>query len=760
MSVAELSTYTSVSKYARYVEEEKRRETWEEAVSRNEGMMLDRFPHLQHEVKKAYNYVRERKILGSMRAMQFGGKPALKHNARMYNCTASYCDRLRFFQECFYLLLCGCGTGFSVQEHHVAKLPNFSKKRRAGVKLPKKVFTIPDCIEGWADSEGALLASYHDEPIKGFEEWQDCEVVFDSSQVRPNGSPLSCGIGRAPGPGPLLRALEESRRLLNKSVTQGVKLSSLDAYDLTMFFADASVAGGVRRSATICIFSPWDLAMAMSKTGNWMRENPQRARSNNSAALLRNGTTWEEFFKLFEHTRQFGEPGFYWTDDYDIIPNPCVEVGFWPRLLLEVTAPTTYRIQKQYDGPVEKHKETNNTIIMSGWQMCNLSTLNGRTTQDKDDFYERCEEASKIGTFQAAFTDFPYLGEVTERIVRREALLGVAICGMMHKPKLFLDPDIQQHGARVVLETNERIAKACGINPCARGTCIKPDGKSSAVLESEPGIHPGHSRRYFRIVQANTNERPYQHFRSVNPEACEPSIWSKTGTDDCIRFCIEEPEGTALKSEMPAVAMLDNVRLTYMNWIQSGKRPELCTQPTLSNNVSNTVTVRPHEWDEVARNIYEHRHCFAGVSLAPDSCDKDFAQAPYTAVYTPDEICQMYNLKALQYAHPLLDMLEGAEFRDLWDACDLALGFWPESTPRKASHIMWVNALKIYAFKYHNENLRRATYCLKDVYNWKLWCKLKDSYRNVDYSTMVEEHMTTDLQGEAACAGGACVISL
>jgi ribonucleoside-triphosphate reductase len=555
MSVAELSAYTSISKYARYVEEEKRRESWEEAVGRNEGMMLDRFPFLRNEIVNSYNFVRERKVLGSMRAMQFGGKPALKHNARMYNCTASYCDRLRFFQECFYLLLCGCGTGFSVQEHHVAKLPQFSKKRLAGVELPKKVFRIEDCIEGWSDAQGALLSSYHEVPIKGFEEYQDCDVVFDPSPIRPKGAPLSCGIGRAPGPDPLMYALEAARQLLNKAISLGVKLTPLQAYDLVMYFADASVAGGVRRSATICIFSPWDLEMATSKTGNWMRENPQRARSNNSAALLRNSTTWEKFFDLFQHTRQFGEPGFYWTDDYDIIPNPCVEVGFWPRLMLELTAPTTYQIQRVYDGPIEKHADTNNTIIVSGWQMCNLSTLNGRTTQNKDDFYERCGAAATIGTLQAAFTSFPYLGTVTEKIVEREALLGVAICGMMHKPKLFLDPETQLGGAKVVLKTNERIAKVCGIQPCARGTCIKPDGKSSAILESEPGIHPGHSRRYFRIVQVNQNERPYQHFKAINPQACEKSVWSKSGIDDCIRFCIEEPEGTVLKSEITAIDM-------------------------------------------------------------------------------------------------------------------------------------------------------------------------------------------------------------
>lgn len=780
MSVAELSEYTAVSKYARYIEEEKRRETWNEAVSRNEEMMLDRFPNLSGEIRQSYDFVREKKVLGSMRAMQFGGLPALKHNGRMYNCTASYCDRLRFFQECFYLLLCGCGTGFSVQERHVACLPRLSPKRLAGVRLPRKVFRIPDCIEGWADAEGALLSSYHEEPVVGFEEWHDCDITFDPSPIRRRGAPLSCGIGRAPGPDPLMRALDQGRHLLDRAC--GLKmerLTPLYAYDFTMYFADASVAGGVRRSATICIFSLWDFDMATCKTGNWLKTNPQRARSNNSAAMLRHSTHWEEFAKLFKHTKQFGEPGVYWCDDYDIIPNPCVEVGFWPRLLVGRDDPILQKYQGpmigtdggSMDGSVERELDRRKEkVAVSGWQMCNLSTINGRTVEDEGDFYQRCEAAAAIGTFQAAFTDFPYLGPVTEAIVRKEALLGVAICGMMHKPALFLDPAVQRRGAQIVLDTNDRLAGPCGVNPCARGTCIKPDGKSSAVLMSEPGIHPGHSERYFRIVQANINERPYQYFRSVNPEACERSVWSSSDQDDCVRFCIEEPAGTVLKRDISAIEMLENVRLTYQNWIQAGKRPERCTHPGLCNNVSNTVTVRPDEWEGVAHYIYDNRDCLAGVSLAPDSCDRDYAQAPYTAVYTPEQQRQLYGNLAACNAPQLVNEALEAGFRDLWDACDLALGLWDLTKQYPTcQQTEWVRSLAEFTTRHFGGNitdpgfrsvLKKTTYCLKDCYNWHLWCILKANYREVDYSQMVEEQMTTDLQGEMACQGGACLLNI
>lgn len=759
MSARELSRYTIVSKYARHLAQEGRRETWDEAVDRNVDMMVRKYPRLAGTVRGSYEFVRDRRVLPSMRAMQFGGAPMEKHNARGFNCCASYCDRLRFFGECFYLLLCGSGTGFSVQKHHVARLPPFSGARRAGRRLPRKVFGIPDCIEGWADSASVLLSSYFSVPVKGFEEYADCEVTFDDSQVRPEGSPLSCGIGRAPGPAPLMRALELARGLLERLLAAGrVRLRPIDAYDLTMFFADASVAGGVRRSATCAIFSADDLEMAACKTGDWMRTNPQRARSNNSAALLRDRTPWGQFKALFEHARQWGEPGFWWTDDLEIIPNPCFEIGFVPYLAVELTAPGTLGLLASYDGPLVRDALTNNTGFLSGWHFCNLTTLNGKTVRGPEDFLARCRAAAEIGTYQAGFTSFPYLGPVTEAIVKKEALLGVAICGMMHKPRLLLDPEVQRQGAAAVLLRNAEVAKLCGVNPAARATCVKPDGKSSAVLESEPGGIPAHSRRCFRVVQANVNERPYQHFRRTNPAACEPSVWSSDGKSDCIRFCIEQPEGTVCKAGVSAMDMLANIRLTYENWVAAGKRPERCVHPALSHNVSNTVHVRPHEWEAVARELYDGRSYFAGVSLVADSCDRDYAQAPYTAVYTPEEQEVLYGAAPLAEAPGLVE--EAWPFRDLWDAADFALGLWPASQVYTAEQLDWLGRLTKFAWRHFQGDVRRATYCLKDHFNWQLWMKLLAEYREVDYSSMVEEEATTTMAAEAACVGGACVMQL
>lgn len=756
MSAEALSEYTAISKYSRYVKEKKRRETWEEAVERNEHMMLDRFPDLANEIRSAYQFTRQKAVLPSMRAMQFGGKPALKHNARLYNCCASHCDRLRFFQECFYLLLCGCGTGFSVQNRHIKRLPFFSPRRLRGEILPKKTFVIPDCIEGWADAAGVLLSSYHEFPVPGLEDYHDCEVEFDPSPIRKKGSDLSCGIGKAPGPDPLMRALQLARGVLDRSIAEGlVKLDSLGAYDLMMHLSDAAVAGGVRRSATIAIFDVDDKKMATCKTGNWQRTNPQRGRSNNSAALLRHETSWEVFQELFQHAKEWGEPGFYWTDDLDIVPNPCVEISLYPRLLVHRHSP----LLANYEGPLYSDRlyGREDHIWVPGWEFCNLTTLNGKICKEKEDFFLAAHAASVIGTLQASFTSFPYLGQITEEIVRKEALLGVAICGMMHNPKILLNPEIQREGAALVLKTNADIAGKIGINPCARGTCIKPDGKSSAILMSEPGIIPAHSKRYFRLCQANQIEPVYQYYKKINPQSCELSVWNKAGTDDVVRFCITQPEGTVCKDEVDARTMLANIRLTYQNWIQSGKRPERCVHPALSHNVSNTVHVQPHEWDSVAHDIYNNRHYYAGISLASESCDRDYPQAPYTSVYTPQEQCRAYGQGAVDRAPALILACHLAGFRDLWDACDFAFGFWPEDHLPTLKQKEWLSSLLYYADHFFAGDLKRASYALKDAWNWSLWAWLQKSVRPVSYEDMVEEEDNTTLQGEAACAGGVCV---
>lgn len=728
-ALQELQNYTFVSKYARWLEDKKRRETWKEAVDRVRNMMHTMYAdkNISADIDWAYDMMYKKKVLGSQRGLQFGGDPILKRHAKIYNCTSSYCDRLRFFQECFWLLLCGSGTGFSVQKHHVAKLPTLEHNPPEDLGV---VYVIEDSIEGWADALGALLSSYFSKPIEEFKQYKNCHVLFDYSNIRPQGSDLSSGVGKAPGFEPLAKGLEKIRTLLDRCIANGQKkLRPIDAYDIVMHSSDAVLSGGVRRSASLALFSADDDEMAKAKTGNWFMDNPQRARSNNSALLLKNETTLEEFETLMESVKEFGEPGFIWSDSTEMTFNPCVEVGMWP-----------------------VDEETGK----SGWQGCNLSTINCSSIEDEADFYDRCKAAAIIGTLQAGFTKLDYLGETSCRIFTRESLLGVSLTGIMEKHDLVLSEKVLKAGAKIAVETNKEMAKKIGINQAARVTCLKPEGTSSSMLGTSSGIHPHHAKRYIRHVQANVLEAPFQHFKGYNPQACEKSSWSANNTDEVIKFPIEVPDGAKTKNQLPAVDMLAIVKDAQRNWVNSGKNKSLCTQEYLSHNVSNTVTVKADEWQDVIKYIYDNRKYFAGISLIPQSGDKDYPQAPFTTVYTSREIVKEYGDAAL-WCSGLIELALNAFDNNLWAACDYVT-LNQSTRDNEDNKLTFITKMKNFAGKYFNGDVKRLTYCMKDVYNWKIYCDLYNSFKKVDYTQLVETEDNTAGIEEVSCAGGACLI--
>ena len=649
MSIKSLMNYTFVSKYARWIPEKKRRETWPEAVKRVKQMMLNKYEDVSvtEDIDWAYEQMLKKRVLGSQRALQFGGSPIFKHNARIYNCITSFADRIRFFQECMYLLLCGCGTGFSVQKHHIGKLPPLVRNKNGSKK-----FVIPDSIEGWSDAVGVLVSSYFQQD-ELFPEYNAKTVTFDYSKIRAAGSPLKSSGGKAPGPEPLKNALTNIKKVLDKALKEAEfcddsirKLKPIQAYDIVMHGADAVISGGVRRSATICVFSPDDEEMAKAKTGNWFIENPQRGRSNNSALLLRNETTKEQFSELMNSVKDFGEPGFVWSDSTELIVNPCVEIGMWP---------------------------VDETTGKTGWQACNLSTINCAKIKTEQDFYDACKAASIIGTLQAGFDEFAYLGETSENIIRREALLGVSMTGIMEQHDICLDPAIQKKGASIVKKTNEVLAKKIGVNQAARTTCIKPEGTSSCILGTSSGIHPHHAKRYIRRVQANKMEPIYNYFREVNPRACEESVWSNNDSDDVVGFCVEVPAGSKTKNQVGALDLLNYVKSTQQSWVIPGTNKKLCTQPWLVHNVSNTINVKPDEWDEVESYIYKNRKYFCGISLLPITGDKDYPQAPFTTIYLPSEQVSHYGDASL-FVSGLIEVALNLWEDNLWAACDSLLG--------------------------------------------------------------------------------------
>jgi ribonucleoside-diphosphate reductase alpha chain len=268
-----------------------------------------------NEAEKAYS---NKLVLGAQRALQFGGEQLRKHESRMYNCSVSHVDRAAFFQEAMYLLLCGCGVGFSVQNRHIEKLPTLRKHPEKKVK----VFTPDDSIEGWADCFGVLLSSYFEDGGT-FPEYKGCQVLFDLHKIRPKGALISGGF-KAPGPEPLRAALVRCQELLDKYIGENktIKMSPITAYDFVMHMSDAVLSGGVRRSATICMFDKTDTEMLNAKTGNWFVENPQRGRSNNSVMLLRGNVTREEWHEIMQSVKEYGEPGFIFTDNLDFCYNP------------------------------------------------------------------------------------------------------------------------------------------------------------------------------------------------------------------------------------------------------------------------------------------------------------------------------------------------------------------------------------------------------------------------------------------------------
>ena len=746
MSIKALQDYTYSSKYARYNKQEGRRETWNEAVDRVKEMHLRRYPQVAEDIEWAFDLVKQKRVLGSQRALQFGGEPIEKKNARMYNCTSSYCNRIRFFQECFWLLLCGCGTGFSVQKHHIAKLPRFHKQPRD----KEKIFVIPDTIEGWSDSLGILLATYL--PHSEFRDWKGYNVIFDYSQIRPAGSFLSSGAGKAPGHGPLEGALEKIRILLDECIGRDQKrLRPIDAYDIVMHTSDAVLSGGVRRSATICIFSPDDKEMRMAKIGNWREANPQRARSNNSALLIRDEITKEEFLELLECVKEYGEPGFLWSDDREALFNPCGEVGLYA-----------------YD-------EDGNP----GWEFCNLCEINGKKIKCKEDFALATRAAAIIGTLQAGYTDFDYLGPVTKNIVEREALLGVSITGMMDNPDILFHSKTQKEMAKLVLTINEWMAKKIGINPCSRATCVKPAGTSSLVLGSASGIHPHHAKRYLRRVQANSLEPVFQYFKGYNPFSIEKCGWSANETDEVITFTIEVPTGAKTKNDLSAIEFLETVRETQKNWVSAGRRANRCTQNWLQHNVSNTIQVNPDEWSEVANYIYKNRKYFAGITLIPASGDLDYPQAPMVNVLTPREVLQRYGDGSLLASGLVVDGIHA--FDDLWVACDAVLGkidspqepirpngdstledhrVWEQEHQKWEMKMDWIRRVKQFSERYCIDDVRQCTYLMKHVHVWKLWLDLQREYIDVDYAALKEETDVTKPMEAIACAGGCCELSL
>lgn len=604
---AALAEYIHAAKYARYDPVVRRRETYQETVNRVMSMHLKRWPEHSELIKEAFEYVYARKVLPSMRSMQFGGAAIEQVNCRMYNCAFTLVDRLDSFSHSFYLLLCGCGVGYSVQWRHINRLPVVATVDTKQVTHHQ----VKDSINGWADALHALVYSHYSETY----------VEFDYSLIRREGADLKTSGGKAPGHLPLKRCIEAVRGVLTNAT--GRKLRPIECHDLMCLLAEAVLSGGIRRSALISLFSADDTEMLFAKAkGNFRPAygldpglNSHRQMANNSAVLVRSKVTREQFDRVISVAKEnYGDPGFFFTEHEDYGTNPCGEIGLDP----------VWRDWCMVDGNPEDFKET-------GFSFCNLCEINGALCKTSADFYSACNAAAVIGTLQCAYTDFSYLGSGSRRVAERDRLLGVSIMGIADNAELFLNrKDVLQHGAGIVKEVNEVVACLLNIEPAARLTTIKPGG--TAPLEASydvlvsSGIHPHHSRRFFRRVTANPNEPVAQEYKRINPHQVE----EKPNGDWSIIFPQQCNEDAITVKEQSADDFLRTVYHVYDNWIVPGTR-----YGSLTHNVSATCTVRENE--DVVENVWNNRHRLAALSFSPYNLDQIFPFAPRQTVQGPKD---------------------------------------------------------------------------------------------------------------------------
>jgi hypothetical protein len=1084
MSIQNLSEFTFYSRYSQYDQEKGRRETWEEAVNRVFQMHETKYENILKEnetLRQHFDFAKsqvvKKRVLGSQRSLQYGGEPTLKRNERLFNCSSLYIDKPKAFQDVVWLLLAGCGVGFSVQKHHISKLPKIQKTGDE-----EKVYQIPDSCEGWANAVGVLLASYFENGGE-FKEYKGKKVVFDYSLIREKGA-LIAGKFKAPGPKPLEIGLEKIRKLLNSQFENknSVSLRSLVCYDILMVSSDFVISGGLRRSATICLFSEDDQEMMNAKTGNWFIDNPQRARSNNSVVLKRDETKKQDFRKIFESIKEYGEPGFLFVDDLEELVNPClpkwskiltkngikelsdvtVEDEIWskegwtkiinkwstgvkkvyeykttggtfystdnhrvvsngekiqvkdadsidtltgeyqngctlnPKIIMdgivfgdgafhkasnnlvylcigendhdyfksevkeliikhrpglsdyayivdtsiiadeipktyERSVPIRYKygnknticsflrglytangslaggrvslkaasfdvikdvqlmlssvgirsyyttnkskqnkfsngvytMKESYDlnitsdkdkfynsiGFIQEYKDeslrelverksnreakktfdikevsliseeevfditvdnSSHTFWCDGFDIsncveikfynhdeltketgvgfCNLCEINGKYTDSEEKFLKACRAASIIGTLQAGYTDFPYLGEATENIVRRDSLLGVSITGWMDNPDILFSPEILRKGAEECKRINKEISEIIGINKASRITCAKPAGHTSCILGTASGIHPHHAKRYIRRVQCNKDEFALAAFKTQNPMAVEHSVWSSNGTDDVVSFLCEVPQGAITKNQIGAVELLEKVKIAQSNWVHYGINEDKNYPKDLTHNISNTITVKDDEWEDVCDFIFENKGYFSGISLLPASGDLDYPQAPFSTVLTPQEMVREFGDASIFASGLVVDGLSAFN-NNLWNACASAMGLgeameenveepsYPSSRNYKelSSYFVqkekyeewflkkdWIRRLRQFADRYFEGDTKKTIHCLKYTYLWKVWVDLKREYSAVDWTKFKEEgpeYQEADQQAAVACSGGKCEIS-
>jgi ribonucleoside-diphosphate reductase alpha chain len=608
-----LSKITIFSKYAKYIPELKRRETWDEIVDRYVTMMIKKYPNLEEQIKDSATFIRKKKVLPSMRALQFAGAAAEVNNSRIYNCCFLPIDSVHSFSETMFLLLGGTGVGYSVQKHHVEQLPTIVKSD----KFKHRNWLIEDSIMGWADAVKVLMKFYFEGGLK---------PKFDFRAIRHKGARLVTAGGKAPGPEPLKICLAHIDAIMERK-ENGSKLTPLECHDILCHIANSVLAGGIRRSAMIALFSHDDEEMITCKYGDWWETNEQRGRANNSAVLERGSVGEEEFQSLWKRIEASGsgEPGIYWTNDKDWGTNPCCEIALRP------------------------------------YQFCNLCEVNVSNVTCQEDLNDRVVAAAFFGTLQAGFTDFHYLRDVWKMTTFRDALLGIGMTGIASGEVLKYNLEV---AAKIAVKTNQLISEIIGTNEAARVTCIKPSGTTSLVLGTASGIHAWHAPHYLRTMRFNKTEDLALYLEINHPELCEDDVLRPKDTV-CVRIPVKAPEGSILRTET-ALDTLERVKRFSTEWIKPGH-----VNGPNTHNVSATISINQerkyisvdlsdgkgsrytqtddgflNEWEVVGDWMWRHQEFYNGLSVLP-SFDHTYKQAPFEDITEEEYNTRINSLKSI-----------------------------------------------------------------------------------------------------------------
>lgn len=604
-----LAEYVFLSKYSQK-KPDGLLESWDETVDRIYNMHKiklekDIFIEKHYEnrlddmLQRAINLEKSKVMLSSQRGRQFASTSEtsgiLKHESKIYNCCSTYIDRLDVFSETMYLLLSGCGVGYSLHKKYIDRLPVVAIKSNKELDI---TFVVEDSIEGWADSIEALVAimyeSHSNLP----------EFYFNYSNIRPKGA-LIDGKFSAPGHEPLEKA---HKNIINVFMgAQGRKLNSLELHDIMCYIAESVVSGGVRRSAMIALFDKDDELMLRAKTGTWWNDNPQRAMANNSILCeLKDSLNYNELKGRLQVVRQFGEPGFVNVPDYKYTVNPCAEIVMDPSFGRE-----------------------------TGFAFCNLVEINAEKVANEREFYEACRVASFVATVQSLYTNFKYLSIASIKIAERDRAIGVSITGIYANP--ILKDEVLRKGARIVYETNAMWADIFKINRSRTCTTIKPSGNASSILGLYcSGIHPAHDHTYLRRVRIKTYSPEFKALKDT------PLVKVLRGDEAVISFPIESKNDQLVtKDEVSAIDHLKFIAMVKHYWINKG-----CEVPkSVSNNISATIEVKDDEWDEVASALFINDHLFTGVSLLPKLGDQIYDNAPFQRLSSPEVIAEFNAIK-------------------------------------------------------------------------------------------------------------------